>query len=501
MGYLPQFKNDLFISYRRVANEGPDKWVEAFCNQLKTSLDEMLQVGKDDVDIWRDGDQLRGGEIFGNDIAQVLDNTAIFLAVISRSYFDSDECIKELDQFLGKLKDPTGGSERRLVPVFKQPQDPDQPLPQEISKLNHHFFFRMDSKDSIHWREYGPADYQDIGDFRANLARVAQDLQGMLKTLRGYARQRLGTVFVSRVSSELQNERDRLRSDLLQRGYLVVPEQPYVWNSDDTRGKIARDLEVAQLSIHLVSGASNNPADDKHARLQLEIAHDAMKLRKLPAPMVWIKPSDKVPETDRELIDFIKNNLANKGVDYFQSSFEEFKRDIVDKLRPVQCQQPPLPVHEIAPVYKEGHSAVPPVRPQAATSPVREIALLVEEEDVYELGDIKTLMVEKLFLEPKPVKFNGTSPKDGARLARTLADTKQCMIFWGKQSEEWVLDLLGDKALTGSLGKDRMCVYAAGPVTAEKEAFQTTKAHTILAADDLSEQAIRTFFAAGVIAS
>jgi hypothetical protein len=46
-----------------------------------------------------------------------------------------------------------------------------------------------------------------------------------------------------------------------------------------------------------------------------------------------------------------------------------------------------------------------------------------------------------------------------------------------------------------------MCVYAAGPVTAEKEAFQTTKARTILAADDLSEQAIRTFFAAGVIAS
>ena len=30
MGFLPQFKNDLFISYRRASNESQDRWVDSF---------------------------------------------------------------------------------------------------------------------------------------------------------------------------------------------------------------------------------------------------------------------------------------------------------------------------------------------------------------------------------------------------------------------------------------------------------------------------------------
>ena len=45
MGYLPQFKNDLFISYRRTSNEGQDPWVDNFCASVRAQL--RVRVGRE----------------------------------------------------------------------------------------------------------------------------------------------------------------------------------------------------------------------------------------------------------------------------------------------------------------------------------------------------------------------------------------------------------------------------------------------------------------------
>ena len=99
MGYLPQFKNDLFISYRRSSNEGQDPWVDNFCDSVRSSLRDL--VG--DVQMWRDTSELRAGDAWRPEIADAVDTAGIFLAVISRTYFDSDECRKELDRFLQRV--------------------------------------------------------------------------------------------------------------------------------------------------------------------------------------------------------------------------------------------------------------------------------------------------------------------------------------------------------------------------------------------------------------
>jgi hypothetical protein len=467
MGYLPQFKNDLFVSYRRVSNEAQDKWVDAFCKALNASLKEL--VG--DVTIWRDQDQLRTGQPWRKDVAEALDGAAIFLAIVSRTYLDSDECRKELDRFLGWLKDPTGGSGRKIVPIFKQPLKPEQELPHEMGQIHRHDFFRRDPPGSSRFHEFGPnRDDADRREFWETLERVAQDIMAVLEELKGQAFQRaIGKVFIAGVSPELQLERERLRSDLLQRGYLVVPEQEYLWNSDDHRARITRDLESARLCIHLVGcTASIEPTAPLRATLQIELAHEAMKRAARPAPMVWIKPASEIDASVRELLDYIKSDLADRGVEYSQGGLEDFKTQIYDKL--------------------------PPAPPWAAPPRGREIALLVEEGDVGDLGAIKALLVDRLALDPKPIKFAGTSPKDVARLARTLAGCEQCLIFWARQPEEWVLDLLDSEALAGHLGRDRMCVYPVGPETPEKRSFQTTKARTILAADGLNEPDLQAFF-------
>jgi hypothetical protein len=472
MAYLPQFTNDLFISYRHVSNETQDTWVDAFCKQLHSTLRDL--VG--DVSIWRDQGQLRTGQSWRKEVAEALDGAAIFLAIISRTYLDSDECRRELDRFLGWLKDPARGSGRKIVPIFKHPPKPDQELPHEMGQIHRHDFFRLDPPGSTRFREFSPSDDKDR-EFWETLGRVAQDIMVTLEELKGIVRQRaVGKVFVARVSPELQFERERLRSDLVQRGYHVIPEQEYLWNADNHRAAIAKDLDGARLCIHLVgSTASIEPTAPAHAKLQIELAHEAMRRAGRPAPIVWIQPAKEIDKSARELIDYIRSDLADEGVEYSQGGLEDFKTQIYDKL-------PPAP------------PPVPAARP-------REIALLVEEGDVGDLGALKAAMVERLGLEPKPIKFAGAAPKDAARLARTLAGCEQCLIVWGRQPEEWVLDLLDSEAFAAHLGRDRMCVYAAAPQTPEKASFQSAKARTIQVGDGLNEPDLRAFFGAKPIAA
>jgi hypothetical protein len=468
MGYLPQFKNDLFVSYRRVSNQTPEKWVDTFCKALHVKLLELVK----DVVIWQD-DQIQIAK-WRPEIEQALDEAAIFLAIICQTYFQADECIKELDRFLARLKDSSKGSQRRILPIFKQPPESSQ-LPDEITQWQRYDFYQMEK--STHFREFSP-NGDSASAFWERLEIVAQDIKRQLKELKeGYeCHEALGKVFIGHVSPELDWERKRLRSDLQQRRFLIVPECEYFWSSSDIRDKITRDLDEARLSIHLVArtGSTDRKAADK-AKLQLELAHQAMQRKGFPPPLVWIQPANDVDPSARDLIDYIKSDLANEGVDYWEGGLEEFKTQIYDKLRTVF--------------------------PPTASSPVRQIALLVEEGDIAELGAINKLLVEKFHLDPKTIKFSGVSPKDAARLSRFLASCDQALIFWGNQPEEWVSDVLDHETLSALHGSHRLCVYAAGPVTPEKKIFQRLVARTILAGDDFNEADLRAFLKTGPCAT
>jgi len=113
------------------------------------------------------------------------------------------------------------------------------------------------------------------------------------------------------------------------------------------------------------------------------------------------------------------------------------------------------------------------------------------------VGPLRSLLVDRLAVDPQPAKFTGSAPKDAARLARTLAGCSQCLLVWATQPEEWVHDVLANAALADHLGRDRMCVYAMAPPTPEKATFQTTRARTIQATADPGEPGLRAFLATG----
>ena len=469
MGYLPQFNHDLFISYRRVSNDTPDRWVDTFCDDMRGQLRE--RVGE--VAIWRDTAELRAGDAWRDEIAQAVETTGIFMALMARTYFDSDECRKELDRFLGRLKAPEGAGGRKLMPIFKHPaRNPDE-LPAELREIGHHEFFVQETKG---WRELDRR--RDADDYWERMSRLVQDLTQALEDLHGRQKKlTLGKVFVARVAPELLQARERLRSDLQQRGFLVMPEHEYLWNADDHRQRIANDLSDALLCIHLVSGnASIEPLTPQRDQAQLEAAQAEMARRGRPAPLVWIAQATTIAPAQQALISYIRNELCNAGAEVLQGSLEELKTQALSQL--------PQPVASRAGL--------------AAVAKPRKTALLVEADDVANAGPLKAWLTTQLGLDVRSLVFKGDIPEDAARLQKTLALCGQVLIFWSGQREDWVTDLFDLDALAQHLGPQRLCVYASGQRTADKAGFSNPSARTLQASVGLNEAGLRGFYTDGV---
>ena len=484
-----RFKNDVFISYRHASNENPDHWVAAFHTALYNSLREML--GRD-VTIWRDS-LLNSEEPFRNELRDALDSAAIFLPIFVTGYLHSDECLRELDYFLKHMKEDARGA-RKLFPVYKHPPDPQRPPPREVSDLQRHEFYLWKPPGTGRFTELGPRG-ADTGErnFWTSLSWLAQDIQKSLVALEQViTRDALGKVFLARTCPELDPLRNALRADLQLSGYVVVPACEYMWNTGDSERQIVDDLRDTLLSIHLVSAERSNDRDSvAHSRRQLLLAHAAHDSPAAPGghgapPLVWIQPASAVDATAAALIGEIEGELANAGVEYLRGSFEALKTEVYAKLR-VQAK----PVE--APADTPATTAATAIARVEAAAPARHVALIVEENEIGQLGGLSALLADRLGVEAKLIKFGDGAPKDAQRMQRVLDGCAQCIVFWGGRSDEWLEDLLDHPALAGHLGRDRLCVHIAAPASDAKAVFRTPKASVVDATVDDAETGLRGF--------
>jgi hypothetical protein len=474
VAYVPQFDFDIFISYRHASNEGEDPWIDAFCNQLHQLLAELTG----DISIWRDTPALRAGDQWRPEIAQTLDSVAIFLAIISRTYFDSDICRNELDRFLGQQRKEGATRRIRIVPIFKQPPKPGQDLPRELAEIHHHEFYEYYDQTPPgprRFREYSPGRSATATQFLETLSRVAQDIGFVLDELRDNARrQTVGTVFVASVGPELAADRAKLRADLQQRRYLVLPESEYFWNAGEFHERITEDLAAAELCIHLVTrGASIEEETAKRARLQLDLAITAMQQHRKPMPLVWMQPAAATAEEAKPLIDYIERDAANQGVEYSPGALEDFKTQIYDRLE---------------------HLAR---KPAAAQSASRDVGLVFVEGDLQAIDPLLLFLADTLGVGVRRIKCPGSGPLSPEPLAAAVARCDRTIVFWGSQSEDWISDLLSLDAVAASVGRDRCCVVAGGMASPEKETYRTGKAATLSLTSPVWDQQLRAFLEGG----
>ena len=146
------FENDVYISYAAIDNvpltEGQEGWVTRFHTALSRML--PMRLGRQ-VKIWRDY-KPAGDDIFADEVIQQFPKTAVFLAVLSPRYLQSEGCLRELRGLCDATEQTGGvmvGNRSRVLKIIKTPVADESPLPDVLRLELGYAFFVFDEQQKV----------------------------------------------------------------------------------------------------------------------------------------------------------------------------------------------------------------------------------------------------------------------------------------------------------------------------------------------------------------
>jgi hypothetical protein len=262
MSFLPNFEDDIFISYAHIDNkpltEGQKGWISNFHEALEIRLAQLLGA---ETKIWRDP-ELRGNDFYADKLVGQLPKIAILVSVVSPRYINSEWCLREVKEFY-KVAEQTGGirieDKARLFKVVKTPV-PLEKQPPEIQNLLGYEFFQIE-RPTGRAREFNlEIDPSTRLSYWKILDDLAHDIHELLEKLRDgqerpdkqHAAASGVTVYLAETTFDLREARDNIRRDLQQRGYTVLPDKSLPLNAADFRAAVCEYLQRSTLSVHLI---------------------------------------------------------------------------------------------------------------------------------------------------------------------------------------------------------------------------------------------------------
>jgi TIR domain len=230
MAFVPPYVCDIFVSYAHVddrpapgTNTG---WVTTLVQGLTWYLAQKL--GRSDAfTLWMDH-ELAGNVPLTPEITAKLHNSATMVLIWSPGYVASAWCQRELDTFLGRLREQPHVRSNVFI-VERGPRAQEQ-QPSALQDLLGYKFWAVDRPGRppsiLGSPQPNPADtryYDLLNDLSTDLAETLQ----RLKNAATREQELEGTVFLAEVTDDLDSQRDEVRRYLVQAGLHVVPDTWY----------------------------------------------------------------------------------------------------------------------------------------------------------------------------------------------------------------------------------------------------------------------------------
>ncbi len=282
MAFTQAFEYDVFISYCHRDNYTPG-WVGHFHNALHAALKKKLH--DDRVAVWRDL-ELDANSLFNRKIKRVIDNSAVFMVLLSRNYLNSEYCKKELDWFYSDEKGlGLSIGDRSRIYIVLANNIPHQEWPEPLKGVcgqTMHDAPKDSEKDGDFF------DF-DSREFREGVNGIANGITAALTAFPGAGqdidaapagRDEDGVdecidVFIADTADNLQITRDRLMEDLKKEKIRILDDIPPPDNLKEHDEAVKKTIAAAHLTVHLLdSGPGRRIRDFKassYPRRQLEI--------------------------------------------------------------------------------------------------------------------------------------------------------------------------------------------------------------------------------------
>ena len=490
MGVVSAYNNDIFISYSHIDNAsfGDDRggWVDIFHAQLQQFVD--VHVGRR-TQVWRDR-RLTGAEVFSDEIEQQLRSSAVLVTVISPGYLQSDWCNRELMGFtdLAQLHgDLRVGNLQRVVKVLRLPVE-RAALPPLLDEMLGAQFFRVDpasgrARDLLVDES---ADAERV--FRARVDDVAQDLCRLLLEMsepEGEAAESPpassgDTVFLAWATSDLSEERERLRRELEARGFRVLPDGSPPVDAAGFRGSVLAALGEAKVAIHLI-GAHRGfvPEGETSSIVEMQVDEDAYRESGSSSQrIVWVAAGPAPRDAQlTALLDRLQAQSPGSGrVDLLANqSIEDLKTLVLDRLNPA-AEAPPQLARTADPL----------------------VYLVCDQLDRADVSPIEDFLFDQS-LEVRLPLFDGDSEEVRNEHYEVLKECDGVLLFWGKANEAWLRSMLRDMNKVFGLGRAEpytaATLYLAGLPDVGKEGFRTHQVSIIEAEGEFEAGALESFVA------
>src|SRR6185436_12959926 len=501
MGFLPDYEDDIFISYAHNDNqpliEGQPGWVDTFHKALERRLQVHLGAKPS---IWRDP-RLQGNEYFADTLVEQIPKVAILISVLSPSYNNSEWCRREMQMFHRIATDTGGirlGNKARIIKVEKI-HVPLEKHPAELQGMTGYQFYYMDDHRA---RELSPESGPHAVDYWQRIDDVAQDMNELLQSMKGrggapdvqvFQAPAGDTVYLAETSFDLSPQRDNIKRELMERGHVVIPDRPLPLNGPELEEDVRHYLDESKLSIHLIGanyGVIPEAADRSVVCLQNDLAAERSQGNGSAgngfARLIWLPEGlETREERQKQFIEFLKYDAtAQQGADVLQTSIEELKTYIQDKLRP---KPKAAAANGNGNGNGNGH--------QAEGGPLR-VYLVCDQQDYDAIAPVEEHLYNQGFEVTLPL-FEGDEAEVREDHKESLLLCDAVVIFFGNASEGWLRTKLRDVLKSPGYGRTKpmlaQAIYTGPPENPTKQRYRTREALLLRNFGDFTPDAVQPF--------
>ncbi|HKO96447.1 MAG TPA: toll/interleukin-1 receptor domain-containing protein [Pyrinomonadaceae bacterium] len=495
MSFLPNYEDDIFISYAHNDNQalldGQRGWIDNFHQALEKRLQVHLGAK---AKIWRDP-RLQGNDYFADTLVEQIPRVAILVSVLSPSYVNSEWCRKEMELFCRIASDTGGvrmGNRARIFKVEKV-NVPLVKLPAELQGMTGYAFYYMDEKANRP-RELSPEAGPHAIEYWQKIDDVAQDITSLLEDMKNrggvaepsfMAQPTIQTdssqtvIYLAETSFDLSAQYDRIKRELQERGHTVLPNRPLPLNGPALQQAVSEYLSVCKLSIHLIGenyGVIPEAADRSLVCLQNELAAERSKDESF-SRLIWMPEGLQAKEERQQnFIKYLKyDQAAQQGADLLETSIEELKTYIQDKLKPT-----------LKPTTPSSNGDDGPVR----------VYLICDTQDFDNIAPVEDYFYNQGFEVTLPLR-EGDEAEVREDHKESLLICDAVVIFYGNTSEGWLRTKLRDLQKIAGYGRTKPMlakgIYVGGPETTSKLRYRTHEALVMRNFEQFSADTLQPF--------
>jgi hypothetical protein len=281
-------------------------------------------------------------------------------------------------------------------------------------------------------------------------------------------------VYLATTTSDVQDERDRVRRELLERGHIVLPDAPLPMLSRDVESVVGECLAKCTIAVHLLGrhyGVTPEDSSESIPALQVRLTALHAERQKLER-LIWM-PGDE-PEDQRQMA-FIRRVQEDPALQHqaeiIEGNLNLLKKDLIRRLSPPEEKPAAVAARAAA---------------NAAANRAPKLYLICDSRDEAAIEELEDYLFGQ-GIEVSLPAFDGSDADAESLHQDNLLTCDAVLVYYGTAPKAWVDIKLRELLKAAGYGREyaiqHQAVYVAPPDDHRKDRFRTHQAAVIHGAE------------------